>query len=240
MIKIGHRGACGYEAENTLKSYQKAIDLGVDMIECDAQMTKDGRVVMVHDYAIRDMVAGKVWVKDLTYDEITEFVVDESEMVPTLEEVLDLVKGKTKLNIELKDPKAMQKIVQLIEDRDMTQDVILSVWYTRLIREARMISPNMAVAYLFWKARTLNGQGIKHCLGRLFLPITLAMLMVKIKKNKIKIVSLSKFLATRWVVNTLHKNGIKVYVWTLNEPGEIELMKKFGVDGIISNYPDRI
>ncbi len=240
MLKIGHRGACGYEPENTLRSFQCAIDLGVDVVECDVHLSKDERLVVIHDFRVDETTNGSGRVAEMTYDEIVELDAGQGEIVPTLDEVLDLVRGKTKLNIEVKGPNTIEPVIRLIEEKKMVKYIVLSLGSIGAIKQARKINPEIQIAYLYWKAKTHNGQGIKHAVGRIFLPLTKLILLSRIRKSEIKIVSLSKYLATNSMIKALHRDSVEVYVWNVNEPAEIKKMEDLGVDGIISNYPDRI
>ncbi|MBU0531075.1 glycerophosphodiester phosphodiesterase [Patescibacteria group bacterium] len=240
MLKIGHRGACGYEPENTLKSFQKAIELQVDMIECDVHLSKDGRLVVIHDFRVDETTNGRGRVAEMTYDEIAELDAGDGEIVPTLDEVLDLVRGKAKLNIEVKDTAAIEPVVRLVEEKKMVKDTVLSLWFARSVQEVRKLNPGIQTAYLFWKGKSRSTQAIKHIIARVFLPLTKRILLSKVRNHQIKIVIPSKHLATKGVIYALHKAGASVWIWTVNEPNEIKKFKDLGVDGIISNYPDRI
>ena len=104
---FAHRGACGYEPENTMEAFALAVEQGADGIELDVQLTKDGKLVIFHDETIDRMCHGTGWVKDFTLEELRKYEVCSLEgkkgRIPTLREVLELVKpGNLKVNIELK------------------------------------------------------------------------------------------------------------------------------------------
>jgi len=103
---IGHRGARGLEPENTMRSFRKALELGVDYIECDVHMTKDGHIVLMHDHTVDRTTNASGPVNSFTFDEIRKLDAGEGEIIPTLGELLDLARGKVKLHIELKDETA--------------------------------------------------------------------------------------------------------------------------------------
>ena len=119
FLHIGHKGAAGYAPENTLASFQKALDLGVDMIELDVHKSKSGEIVVIHDDTVDKITNGKGKVGELTLKELKKLDVHfgsetkltrpmsgaeqiRKEKIPTLKEVLDLVNGKIKINIEIK------------------------------------------------------------------------------------------------------------------------------------------
>src|SRR3990167_11327492 len=116
MLKIGHRGACGYAPENTLKSFQRAIDLGVDMIELDVQLCKSGELVVIHDDTVNRTTDGSGFVKKIKLKNLKKLDAGEEERIPTLEEILNLVDRRVKVNIELKGPKTAKPVLKLIDE----------------------------------------------------------------------------------------------------------------------------
>jgi len=90
-LKIGHRGARAYEPENTLRSFQKAIELGVDAVELDVRKTKDNEIVVIHNADVNKTTNGNGLVSELSLEDIKRFVTEKGEKIPTLEEVLDSV-----------------------------------------------------------------------------------------------------------------------------------------------------
>ena len=108
MHKIGHRGAKGYANENTLVSFQKAIDLGVDGIELDVHLSSDGKVMVIHDDSIDRTTSDKGFVKDISKAEL------EKLAIPSLEAVFDLVDRRCFINVELKTYETADKVAELI------------------------------------------------------------------------------------------------------------------------------
>ena len=104
MIVTSHRGAGFLEPENTLRAIRRAIALGADQVEIDVQLTRDGRLVLMHDATVDRTTNGTGAVADLTLDEIRQLDAGQGEQVPTLDEVLTLTDGKITPQIELKGP----------------------------------------------------------------------------------------------------------------------------------------
>ncbi len=109
MLKIGHRGAKGHVAENTLASFEKAIALNVDAIELDVHVSSDNEIMVIHDETIDRTTTKNGFVKDFTSLELKEL------LIPTLEDVFHLINHRCFINIEIKDANATQKVIQLIE-----------------------------------------------------------------------------------------------------------------------------
>jgi glycerophosphoryl diester phosphodiesterase len=240
ILKIGHRGASGYEPENTLKSFKKAISLGAEMVECDAHLSKDNQIVIIHDATVNRTTNGKGKISQLTLAEIKKLDAGKGEKIPILEEVINLIRGKCNLNIEVKEPEEATKIAKIIVKEKFVENTIVSSNNQETLLTIKTINPNIKTALVFYSTKTNWGQVLFDLLCLLFLPITKRIIIKKAKEAKVKTINLGKPLATRGMIKFLHKNGFLVNVWTVNKIKEIERFKIKGVDGIFSNYPDRV
>jgi len=137
MLKIGHRGAKAYEPENTLRSFTKAIELGVDAVELDARRTREGEVVVIHDAKVDKTTNGKGAVSDLTLNEIKQLVTDKGERIPTLDEALDFLDKKVKIVIELKETGLEEKVLGLIHGKGLEKNVIIVSFQEEALRKVR-------------------------------------------------------------------------------------------------------
>src|SRR5690625_7519217 len=108
---IAHRGFPGRAPENTLSSFQLACDLAFTHLELDVQLTKDGVPVLIHDYSINRMTNGEGLVRDYTLKQLKEFKVKDVERIPTLEEALNMLKGKISILVELKNARSEERRV---------------------------------------------------------------------------------------------------------------------------------
>ena len=102
ILNIAHRGASAYELENTFAAFEKAIEMKADMIELDLHLTKDGEIIIMHDFQLRRMTDGGGRIEDLNYDEIKKFHENNGELIPTFEEVIKQTANKIGLYCELK------------------------------------------------------------------------------------------------------------------------------------------
>ena len=220
MIVIGHRGAMGYRPENTLASFQKALDLGVDMIELDVHACESGELVVAHSQSISNKGIRKK-IKDLSLDELKNINQD----MPRLIEVLNLVNRKVKINIELKGINTAYPIKWIID---------YYVWSKGWTYEDFLVSSkDFQRLKLFREANPYTRMGV--IIGYLYFdPISLA--------KEINAWSVHVYLrhASKKLVNRCHENGLKILVWTVDSPKDIKRIKSMGVDGIFSNFPDRI
>lgn len=225
MIKIGHRGAMGYAPENTLISFKKALDLRVDMIELDVYVCKTGELVVIQDDKVDRTTNGKGWVTEMTFEELRSLDAGQGEKIPTLEEVFNLADEKTKINVELKGPETAKPVLSLIDNyvsskRFSYDDFLISSFDHHELVKAKKINPDIKIGAL------ITG-----------VPIDYAKFGQDLGAYS---VNLCREFINQEFVDDAHKKGLKVLVWTVNDHDEIKRMKDLGVDGIFSNFPDRL
>jgi glycerophosphoryl diester phosphodiesterase len=226
MIKVGHRGAKGYEPENTLLSFQKAIELGADMIEFDVHVCGTGEIVVIHDEDVNRTTNGKGKVAHKSLADLKELNAGKGSRIPTLEEVLDFSKGRIKLDIELKGYNCATSVADMIEAHIRTNGLnrneilVTSFEHETLLMPFRKASPGTSIGLLFRRVPD-NFTEKAAQLG--------AEYVVLYHKN-----------TDEKIVEKAHKNGLKVMVWTVNKREEIERARKIGVDGIASDFPDML
>ena len=219
MHKIGHRGAKGYVAENTLASFQKAIDLGVDGIELDVHLSSDGKVMVIHDDTINRTTSKKGLVNHFTSEELEAFG------IPTLESVFNLVSQKCFINIELKTYETADKVAELIE---------------HYVSKKNWNYAHFIVSSFDWNAlQQVHFQNDKIKIGVLTqTDLDLALAFAKFMKAHSS--HPHYHLLTVANVAKMQSKNFKVYPWTINEPEDIIFVKSLQVDGIITDFPDRI
>lgn len=233
MLKIGHRGACGYAPENTLASFQKAIELGVDMIEFDVQICKSGEAVIIHDYEVDKTTNGKGLVRELSLQQLKNLDAGNGEKIPTLQETLELINTKTKVNIELKGEGTAKIVSDCINIFTQSKnykkdDFVVSSFLWEELKKFHQLNPEIKTGIL--AKRRLKGI-IKYSPRNI---------LKKAKEINAYSVNISLDSISKTKVKRLQKNGFKVFVYTVNEISDIEHMKMAGVDGLFSNFPDRI
>lgn len=225
MLRIGHRGAMGYEPENTLRSFKKALQLGVDMIELDAMVCGSGEVVVFHDRYLKRTTNGRGSVSKKSLSDLKKLDVGEGEQISTLEEVLDVVNRKAKINIDLKGKRVLAPTVRIIDDYVRTKgwrydDFILSSFDRAALRKTARLKQKIPI-------------------GVLVSTSTVRVLSFAKRINAYAI-HVSRRLVSPKFVDDAHRKGFKILVWTINDKSEIDYLKKIGVDGIFSDFPDRV
>jgi glycerophosphoryl diester phosphodiesterase len=225
MLKIGHRGARGYEPENTLISFKKAIDLHVDGIELDVHLSADGELMVIHDETVDRTTNGKGFVNQLSLPELKRFLINKKHSLPTLTEVLDLANQKCLINIELKSYETADKVVDLIE---------------KYVSENNWDYDHFLVSSFDWNAlQQVTFLNSEIPIGVLTeTDLDLAYAFAKFIQAK----SIHPYFHLLTAENTirLQEKGLQVYPWTVNELEDIKKIKSYNVSGIITDFPDRL
>jgi glycerophosphoryl diester phosphodiesterase len=233
MKVIGHRGAAGHAPENTLISIETALKQCVSGIEIDVQLTKDGQLVIIHDFTVNRTTNGIGEINSLTLNEIRNLDAGSSfnpqfkgELVPTLDEVLEIIPKDKILNIELKHitykrKNLEQKVIETLTRYDRIENIIVSSFDHSSLLLVNQINPNIKT-------------GLLTC-SHLLDPWNY------IQENKLNIYSIhpSYEFVTKEYVSKIQEKGYKVYCYTVNDEETGDTLDKMGVDGIITDYPDK-
>ena len=224
FLVIGHRGAMGYETENTLASIQKAMDLGVDMIEIDVFNIESGETVVFHDERLERISNAGGSIEEYNILDLKKVILDGNHSIPLLQDVLKLVDNKVALNIELKGAKTAGR-VNFITDFYIKQrgwildNIVISSFNWDELREMRRINPDIAIAVLT-EENPIDA-----------IPVA----------KELNAIAINPWFKTLTAEQTkqIQEEGFKVYTYTVNDVDDIARMREFGVDGIFTNYPDR-
>jgi len=241
MLKIGHRGAKAYAPENTISSFKKALELGVDMIEFDVQITKDECPVVIHDRNLKRLSQKFGRVRKLTLAEVKKFVIKGEETVPTLGEVLEVVDNQVGLDIELKVRGSAKIVIQTLRDYKIDfSNVMISSNYAGEIRIAERLEPEITTALVFRSGSVFSFWLILDFLAILFLPLTKYYITWLVKNSHADYLNINYRLLNKKKVALFKKHGIKICAWTVDSLKKIDYLESLGIDGIITNYPDRL
>ena len=224
VLKIGHRGAKGHMAENTLESIKKAMELGVDGIEIDVHRCASGQLVVFHDFTLDRMTNGTGEISKHTLKELKRVVVKGHCQIPTLSEVLAFVDNKCLLNIELKGQdtaKEASRLIQFFVDKKGWEykNIIVSSFQKDLLETVFAINDSIPLG-------VLTERNIDTAIGFA-------------KTIKAVAICADYTMLTEEIVEELKKD-YKVFAYTVNNLNPLKRIKSYGVDGIISDFPDRI
>ncbi|MBP2018236.1 glycerophosphoryl diester phosphodiesterase [Symbiobacterium terraclitae] len=229
---IGHRGAAGTHPENTMASFQRAFEIGVDGIEFDVHRTADGHLVVIHDPNVDRTTDGSGLVMAMTLAEIQALDAGSwkdpafaGQRVPTLRELVRATPPGVRLYLELKAgsvhyPGIEEEVVALLKAEGVLERTQISSFDHRALVRFKEICPELPLGMLT-SCNLVDPVGMAKSIGcEAIHP------------------------AWPWVtpdyVAAAHAAGLKVNCWTADDPMAIAMMKAAGVDGIISNYPERV
>jgi glycerophosphoryl diester phosphodiesterase len=235
VMVIAHRGFSGRAPENTLASFRRAMEIGSDMIELDVQLSQDGKVVILHDDTLERTTNGRGRVADFTLAELKQLDAGSwfgprfsGQRIPTLNEVLELAKGRILVNIEIKNPTHGQYPITELCDRalqetrraGMVNRVIFSSFNPVALERIREKDPRIWVALLYHKPWNSLLEITRH--------------------SEYPVLNLRHSYLTKNKIGKIHQEGRKLNVYTLNSEEELERFVSWEVDGIITNDPDRL
>lgn len=224
-VVMAHRGACAEAPENTMTAFRLAMEQGVDYIELDVRMTKDGVLVVTHDDNLKRVAGVNKNVWDMTYDEIKGLDVGSyydpvyyQERIPTFEEVLNLTKGKTRLNIELKpsahDKNLVENVISLIKKYDIEDSCMICCMKYDTLKQVKALAPDIYTTYVmiiaysnFWDLDAIDAFSISHD---------------RISKK---------------IIANVKNRGKDIYAWTVNKEDDMNRVLDMGVDGVITDNP---
>ncbi len=222
VLISAHRGDVENAPENSLPSILGAIDKGIQSVEIDIQLTKDGVAVLNHDATLKRMAGVNTRVSDLTYEQVSMLSIGqdaEGEPIPiaTLEEALAEAKGRTKLLLDLKphgpSEPLVREAIRLIHDYEMEEDVFFQSFDSNMLKQIRELAPDIKI-----------GQIMYFAFGDL-------------SKLDVDFYTVEQVMVTKQLVDRAHDAGREVWVWTVNGRHNVKEMLKFDIDGLITDTP---
>jgi glycerophosphoryl diester phosphodiesterase len=220
-----HRGHSRAAPENTLSAVRKAIASGADYVEMDVQQTADGVVVLLHDRDLKRVAGDPRRIEEVSYDEVRKLDVGNwfdpafaGERVPTLIEILNLCRGRIKLNIELKfygpDRRLAREVARLVREQDLESDCLVTSLNDDALLEVKRHNPHLRTGLI-----------VAHALG-------------DVSRLENEVLSVRAGGLSDDLLRAAHRLGKEVHVWTVNDARQMAQLIKRGVDGIITSDPD--
>lgn len=223
MLNIGHRGAMGHAPENTLASVQMALDMAVDWIEVDVYFVDDALVV-IHDDQLERTTNGQGAVMAQSFAYLRSLDAGEGQKIPLLDEVFELVAGRVGINVELKGPNTAVPTIRFLEQQLKTgwpiEKMLVSSFDHQELLRAKTANSAIARAALY----DTNGIDFDFVL------------------NQLEAIAINPWLGivNEEMVRQAHAYHLNVFVYTVNEVDDLSRMLMMGVDGVFTNFPDRL
>jgi glycerophosphoryl diester phosphodiesterase len=232
-LKIAHRGAAGTRPELTEVAFERAIELGADMIELDCQMTRDGAVVVIHDERLERTTNGSGRVRDHTLRELKALDAGRwfspafaGEELLTLEEAIAVLRGKVELNLEIKGEDGPGRLeiqcVGIVRSLRFFEQTVFSSFEPSRMRRVRDLAEDARIGVLMDDgARWDDAIALAADLGA-------------------EALHPARSLVDAAAVARAHERGLEVRVWPVNRPADMEALAAMGVDGIFTDFPERL
>lgn len=219
MLNIAHRGASGKHPENTLLSFQKAIDLNVDMIEMDVRVSGCGTPVIIHDETVSRTTGGRGKVRNKNIASLKKLDAGNGQQIPTLSEALNLIDGRCGINLELASCGSGILTARSLEaSHGIWDSIVVSSFLIKELIEFHAQLPRIRLSYL------TDDLNLKD--------------MEKISLLPFYSINMNKDFLNKFVVDWLHGLSFQVFSFTVNTKEERRLMGNWGVDGVFTDYPE--
>jgi glycerophosphoryl diester phosphodiesterase len=218
LIKIiGHRGAAAEAPENTLRGFSLALEAGAAGVELDVHLTKDGRLAVIHDETLERTTNGKGRVQDLTLADLQKLDAGQGEHIPALEEVVELLRGRGLLLVELKKPEAAPVMLRFCRDRRLFEDVLVISFWHPAIKAIKEEEP-----------RLITGVLMVGCPAD---PVGLA------GAAQAGALVLNYQYVNRELVAAARGQGLQVIAWNIDDPIILKRYLDLNLDAICTNRP---
>jgi len=238
---IAHRGASAYTPENTLAAFELAIELGTDALELDLRQTKDSVLVVLHDADVDRTTSGSGNVQNFTFDELQQLDAgswyDERfshEKIPSLQEVIDLLDDTTLIIIELKEgnetyPGIEENVVSIVKQNEIESQTILKSFDPNVLERLRVIEPDIPLLYVY----TLRIPWLGMIVDR-------GVTFDSVYDLDVEYLQPHRFFLSQSFVEDAQSKGFKIISWGVNSTEAINESIEFGVDGIETDYSEKV
>ncbi|MFF9125615.1 glycerophosphodiester phosphodiesterase [Streptomyces sp. NPDC014889] len=216
FLTIGHRGVMGVEPENTLRSFVAAQQAGLDVIELDLHLSKDGALVVMHDDEVDRTTDGSGAIADKTLAELRSLDAGRGERIPVFEEVLDAV--RTPLQAEIKDVSAARALADVLHERDLVSRVEVSSFHDEAIAEIARLVPGVRTALV---ASRYGSDVVERATAA-----GAATVCLNIRRLTLEIVEHAR------------KADLRIIGWVVNTLDHLRLVRALELDGATTDYPE--
>jgi len=217
FIIIAHRGASEYEPENTFSSFDKAIELGAQMMEFDVRLSLDNKLVVVHDPMVNRTTNGKGRVREKTVQELLTLDAGNGNRIPLVEDIFKNYSKKIKFVIELKDYNTEEQILELIEKYDMIEEIYVVSFSKRILRKIKYLEPKITTGLIKLLPTNIK-RDCEYCGAN--------------------VIAVFRYFINKKLIESTKKDNLHLFAWTVNDPVQCTQFKKIGLTGVVTNKPD--
>ena len=220
LLRIGHRGAGGHAPENTLDAIERGIALHAHLVEFDVRATSDGQLVLLHDATLDRTTNGHGLIADQLWRDVRQVIGGDGQPLPLLADALRVASGRTGVIIEIKAERIAKQICRTVREVQFSGPVIYTSFLHDELLAVRRENPQAQTMALI-EAVPVNRTAFATDAQAIHVGVAFEVLTPSFLKS-------------------LHDRSLRVFVYTVNEPADIQRAKAMGVDGIISDYPERL
>ncbi len=231
---IAHRGASAYEPENTLRAFERAIEMGATMLELDVYVSGDGHVVVSHDADLSRVAGEPARIQAMTLAELKQVDVGQGERIPTLEEVIDHVRDRAELYIELKGQRTPEPVVRTLHALDFSDAAIVGSFYPWLPQKAKFLAPTLRTSVLIGREHVPSDDARRPA----FVEWALAVEADYVHLCWERASPTPHSLLTPGLLAAIREAGLGIVLWHEERPDELRALVELDVDGICTNMPD--
>lgn len=234
IFVVAHRGSSGTHPENTMAAFREAVDAGAMMIETDIQFTSDNRIIAFHDSELTNKSDGSGNTVEMPYESIKDLDVGSwfdkkysGERIPLLSALIDEIKGKVYLNIEIKNRtnrplgKRLEHLLGMIHDKEIENHVLFSSFDHKLLGEIKKIAPEIPLA-------VINLPGDNRLPSEIAGTVGAGAFVCSIKEINDE------------RMNDALSNGLYIGIYSIDDPKNLYLVEKYKLQAVVSNYPRKI
>ena len=227
-LRIAHRGASGrgLAPENTLAAFEKALDIGVDMLEIDVRVTGDGQLIVLHDPSLDRTTDCEGIVRELGLEEIRQADAGDGERIPILREVFDLARHRAPILLEIKSDFIAERVVQAIAEAQFAEQVVVQSFNPQTVERVKRLAPHLPASLLIGELPTAPSR------------LRARRLVSQVLEIGANTLSIWHATLTPALIEEMRKRGIAVWAWTVDEEITMRDLAMMGVQGLVTNYPD--
>ena len=227
-LRIAHRGASGrgLAPENTLAAFEKALDIGVDMLEIDVRVTGDGQLIVLHDPSLDRTTDCEGIVRELGIEKIRQADAGHGERIPILREVFDLARHRAPILLEIKSDFIAELVVQAIAEAQFAEQVVVQSFNPQTVERVKRMAPHLPASLLIGELPTAPSR------------LRARRLVSQVLEIGANTLSIWHATLTPSLIEEMRKRGVTVWAWTVDEEITMRDLAMMGVQGLVTNYPD--